>query len=73
MRLFFSGLFFLPLVYGFYILGFHILRAVEVYKSVPATLPLLPISKTAFFIFGLIIFIAEIVLIFVYKKATEEF
>jgi len=73
MKIFFSGLFFFPLAWGLYVLGYYLHKAVEIYKGVAISQPPIPISTAFFVISAVVIFFAEIFLLFIYNKISEEY
>lgn len=72
MRYHFSGLFFIPLMYGLYSLGYFLNKAVETYKGISISEPPIPISTAFFIILPIVIFTAELILMFVYRRVVEE-
>ena len=71
MKIHISSLMFVFLAYGSYILGKQILNAVETYKGIEITTPVIPISTAFFFILMAIVFAGEVTLIVIANMFGE--
>tara|TARA_Y100000310_G_scaffold344369_1_gene456806 strand:+ start:1760 stop:1981 length:222 start_codon:yes stop_codon:yes gene_type:complete len=73
MNTYFSGLFFVPLSYGMYCMGWLARNSVEIYKGISPSPPPIPISTWFLFTMGGLILLVEIILVFMINRGGEDY